>query len=339
MATKNPQKASEDFSFGSKAWNEYYHGRNKDKKTARKHPKLTPAQVRKSFVAEDDRRNAEAEAEYKGNLKAYGKILGPTLQAQAVKIARINLEPFDFQDVDAFEEEGWKVVGAGTIQARRVYRNPPPLGDGGVARALVLLGPVDVAMLKHLHKAHEVDCFPAPKAYREGIKRNPSGVSRKKVYDKVKSISQAGQAWNALELSNALQIPVDELEPMLGALAKEGLVHSPGSDLFGPVWAAGALQRGLFANPKGAKATKKAKAWNGKESLLTAPKKIKVADSHEFVEVGPIVAIEYESNKFDGTTRVYRHDVTKKRILHLSTDGEVILIKPGFKVTKRGIEG
>ena len=331
------QTKHEDFTFGSKAWNDYYHGRNKDKKRTGK-PKPTPAQKKKAFSSEDDRRNAELETEYKGNLKMFGRILGPTLQAHAVKIARADLQPFDFHDVDTFEAEGWQVVGAGTVQARRVVRNPPPLGEGGVARALVLLGPVDVPMLYHLQKAHGVDVFPAPKAYRDGIKRNPSAMSRKKAYEKIKTITQAGQAWNTLELSNALHVPVDELEKDLDALAKDGLIHSPGSDMFGPVWSAGALQRGLFANP-GSKAIKKARAWNGRESLVTEPKKVKVADTHEFVEIGPIVAIEYESNKFDGTKRVYRHEVTKRRIMHLSTDGEVILIKPGFKVTKRGIEG
>lgn len=336
----NPQKASEDFSFGSKAWNEFYHGRNKDKKKPGK-PRQTPAQKEKAFLNEDERRNEELRQEHLQDQKKYARILGPGLKAQAVKIAKISLEPFDFRDVDLFEEEGWKVIGAGSIQARRTEKNPdPPLEDGGVARALVLLGPVDVAMVKHLRSRHQVDSFPAPKSYREGIVKNPEPQTRKKVYAKVKAITQAGQAWNLLELSNALHLPVDVVDTSLSALAKNGLVHSPGSDMFGPVWSAGALQRGLFANPKrGAKAIKKALAWNGRESLVTSPKNIHVKDNLEFVEIGRIVAIEYESNKFDGKTRIYRHDVTKSRILHVSTDGTVLIVKPGFKITKRGIEG
>jgi hypothetical protein len=31
--------------------------------------------------------------------------------------------------------------------------------------------------------------------------------------------------------------------------------------------------------------------------------------------------------------------VTGKRTLHISTDGKVMVILPGFKITKRGIEG
>ena len=87
------------------------------------------------------------------------------------------------------------------------------------------------------------------------------------------------------------------------------------------------------------KALARAAAWFGNDKLLTEPAPVKIADDLALIEVGRITAIEYESKKFDGKSRVYRHDVTKTRILYISTDGEVLIVKPGFKITKRGIEG
>jgi hypothetical protein len=59
----------------------------------------------------------------------------------------------------------------------------------------------------------------------------------------------------------------------------------------------------------------------------------------EAVEIGKIVSITYESDKYDGRKRLWKHDVTGDRTLHISTDGKVLVVLPGFKVTKRGIEG
>jgi len=87
------------------------------------------------------------------------------------------------------------------------------------------------------------------------------------------------------------------------------------------------------------KALARAAAWFGNDKLLTEPALVKIADDLALIEVGRIVAIEYESKKYDGKTRVYRHNVVKTRILYISTDGEVLIIKPGLKITKRGIEG
>ena len=58
-----------------------------------------------------------------------------------------------------------------------------------------------------------------------------------------------------------------------------------------------------------------------------------------FLDAGRITSVEYESDKFDGTKRIYRHEVTKKRRLIISADGSTILIHPPFRITKRGIEG
>ena len=75
------------------------------------------------------------------------------------------------------------------------------------------------------------------------------------------------------------------------------------------------------------------------ERLETGAQTIKLPSTVEAVEIGEIVAIEYRSDKYDGKPRVWRHEVTQKRALHMSTDGKVMVVLPGFKVTKRGIEG
>ena len=82
---------------------------------------------------------------------------------------------------------------------------------------------------------------------------------------------------------------------------------------------------------------KKAEAWNQKPA--TRAKTRSIPDVLEAVEVGELVAVEYRSSKYDGKTRVWRHEATKKQKLYISRDGKVFVIVPGFKITKRGIEG
>lgn len=92
--------------------------------------------------------------------------------------------------------------------------------------------------------------------------------------------------------------------------------------------------------PEERAALKKAKAWYGDEELVTEPKPLRgYSAPTAAVEIGTITAIEYDSNKFDGKGRIYRHDVTKKRKLFISLDGSTLIVWPPFKVTKRGIEG
>lgn len=84
----------------------------------------------------------------------------------------------------------------------------------------------------------------------------------------------------------------------------------------------------------------KARSWYGKDELTTEPKVLRGYVAPEAaIEVGTITAIEYDSNKFDGQGRTYRHDVTKKRKLFISLDGSTLIVWPPFKITKRGIEG
>jgi hypothetical protein len=157
-----------------------------------------------------------------------------------------------------------------------------------------------------------------------------------------------GKMLNAKELSKVSKLTLGATEAAIVMLKKKRLIYSPKRDSYGPVYALGPVMNPTFDvetvkaihNPKkGTKAVKKAKAWNQREDLVTKPRPIKISDDLEFVEIGPILAIEYESNKYDGKNRAYRHDVTKKRTLHVSTDGTVLIVKPGFKITKRGIEG
>lgn len=92
--------------------------------------------------------------------------------------------------------------------------------------------------------------------------------------------------------------------------------------------------------PEERAALKKARAFYGDDSLVTQPKPLRgYVAPNAAVEIGELVAIEYDSNKFDGEPRIYRHDVTKKRKMFISIDGSTIIIQPPLKVTKRGIEG
>lgn len=102
----------------------------------------------------------------------------------------------------------------------------------------------------------------------------------------------------------------------------------------------GEMIAGPHASAETRKMLAKALAWFGDENLTTEPKILKSYNAPEaVVEIGQFVAIEYESNKFDGKPRIYRHDVTRHRKLFISPDGSTIIVWPPFKITKRGIEG
>jgi hypothetical protein len=87
-------------------------------------------------------------------------------------------------------------------------------------------------------------------------------------------------------------------------------------------------------------ARRKAAAFFGRNDLITEPRALKGYTPPEaFVETGDFIALEYDSHKFDGKKRIYRHEATKQRKLYISTDGSTLIIDPPLKVTKRGIEG
>ena len=191
---------------------------------------------------------------------------------------------------------------------------------------------------------------------RQAIHKNPakpgpgalSGL-KKKLYDLIRKNSRAGQAWNGQELAAALKVDFSKIDHLLLDLAGAGFIHSPGADMFGSTWLAGVPSPGLFSNPSNyeeseAKAAKRsreaAERWYGEPELVNATKILRGHTfPRAFLDAGRITAIEYESDKFDGESRIYRHEVTKKRRLIISADGSTILINPPFKITKRGIEG
>lgn len=89
-----------------------------------------------------------------------------------------------------------------------------------------------------------------------------------------------------------------------------------------------------------ATALKKARAFFGNDDLVTEPQALKsYKPPTAFVDIGDHIAIEYDSRKFDGTQRIYRHEDSVKRRCLLSIDGTTMVFDPPFRLTKRGIEG
>ena len=285
--------------------------------------------------------------------KIAARILGPSGLAHAVKISRADGRPFDQADLNVFIDSGWGIEAAGSVAGRvglgglpgvvmgaDDFRfNPEPLGPSGMARALIITGRIDEPTLWEL-VAGGYDVSRAPQKLREGIHRNPDPSTEKKVYAHLVKEAKRGHALNEEELCQVLKLAPGALLAALQNLVNKGLAHEAGRDLFGTCWAPGTPSRGLFENPTpGRKAEKKAAAWFQRENLTTGARTIRLPDTVEAVEIGRIVAIEYESDKYDGKKRIWRHEVTQKRDLHVSTDGKVLVVLPGFKITKRGIEG
>lgn len=147
------------------------------------------------------------------------------------------------------------------------------------------------------------------------------------------------RARNAHELAAMAGITLKRAQAALEALERAGLAREVGKDASGPCWAPAILKR---RNPSPeAVAEKRAANWNQNDRLDTKARRIRVEMPEAFVEAGEIVAIEYRSRKYDGRSKVWRHEVTGKRELHIgqSKDATVMVIRPPFKITKRGIEG
>ena len=147
------------------------------------------------------------------------------------------------------------------------------------------------------------------------------------------------RARNASELATMAGMSRPRAERALEALEAHGLAREVGKDASGPCWSPSGPKKPHRNPSPAAVAMKKARDWNQNDDLLTEPRALKITLPQSYIELGEIVAIEYRSKKYDGKARVWRHEVTKRRALHLSTDGSVFIVKPGFKVTKRGIEG
>ncbi len=327
----------------------------KTKKPAKaKRDRATTAKEKKEHLSSLEKHIGAAERKRRTALQ---RILGPSGVANAVKIAKASGEPFTAQDVQSFRAAGWGVAAAGTVTARpgtsgvsglqfsesdwAPFTNPDTLGPNGTARALVLLGQVDAAGVDDL-AANGYDVTPAPKRIRETI-TNPAPAPaklQKRVFDAMKASSKKNVALRVDELAERIKAQVEDVAAAMRNLAAMGLAHEAGRDLFGPCWLPGAPSRGLFDNPNPrAKAEKKARAWFGKDSLVTKVQEIDWTPPESAVHIGQFIAIEYLSDKFDGVKRIYRHDVTKVRQMLLSPDGSTIIVDPPFKITKRGIEG
>lgn len=285
-----------------------------------------------------------------------GRILGPSGVAQAVKISKANGQPFTAADVEAWRGLGWGVAAAGTTAGRVgtggipgvvmgaddfTFTNPDTLGPSGLARALVLVGRVTRDLVDEL-AAEGFDVSAAPKKLREAIHKNPAPAApaQKAVYAALVSAFRKRQALRVDELADKVRKPAEAVGQAVQRLLELGLIHEAGRDLFGACFAPGAPSRGLFDNPApGRKAEKKAAAWYQMKNLETGARTINLPETVEAVEIGKIISITYESDKYDGRKRLWKHDVTGDRTLHISTDGKVLVVLPGFKVTKRGIEG
>lgn len=104
---------------------------------------------------------------------------------------------------------------------------------------------------------------------------------------------------------------------------------SPGEMVFGKH--ASAEQRQMLA---------KALAFMGDKDLVTEPKILKSYKAPSaMIEIGDLVALEYDSIKWDGKSRIFRHESDVKRKFLISPDGQTIVVIPPFRITKRGIEG
>lgn len=83
-----------------------------------------------------------------------------------------------------------------------------------------------------------------------------------------------------------------------------------------------------------AKALAAARRWYQKDSLLTEPLPVTVPDVLKLRDAGPITAIEYDSRKYTGRSKIWRHEVTKPRRL-LVSDGSPIATGAGALRTRR----
>ena len=317
----------------------------------KKRDRATTAKEKKEHLEELRKHHEEADVKRE---KALGRILGPSGITGAVKISKASGEPFRAEDVDELQSQGWNVASAGSVSARPgttgikgilfsendwTFKNPETLGPNGTARALVLIGRIDAPMVDEL-ASYGFDVAAAPKKIREAIKNPATSPVQKKVFEALKASAKRNRALRIDEVAEKIKTPLALVADAINRLSTLGMVHEAGRDLFGPCYYPGAPQRGLFENPSAkAKAEKKARAWYGKDELVTEAQEIDWTPPKSAVHIGQFVAIEYLSDKFDGTKRIYRHDVTHVRQMLLSPDGSTIIVDPPFKITKRGIEG
>lgn len=189
------------------------------------------------------------------------------------------------------------------------------------------------------------------------MKARTMPADRKAVYKALVKAAGKGFALTWKEVAALSGVPASRTVASLKALEKDGQAHIVGKDGRLPAWWPGAKVAGLFQNPspgvmlhgphataeqrKAAKvAEEAARRWFQDETLTTEARVLKGwRPPMAFVEVGTIVAICYRSNKFDGQTRDWEHEFTKKRRLFISPDGSTMVVHPPFQFTRQGIKG
>lgn len=174
----------------------------------------------------------------------------------------------------------------------------------------------------------------------------------KKVEAYIQSEAKKGRIHSAAEIASAIKAKVRDVSLVLGRLSKDHKIakvaeKQGGANHWSPVKknpSPGVRKYGEHATAKQrieeAKAERAARAFFGNPDLETKAKVLRGYKAPAaFVEIGTVEAVEYNSDKFDGKERIYRHEAEKKRKFLISVDGSTIIVHPPFKVTKRGIEG
>ncbi len=305
-------------------------------------PKETAAEKRERKAME-----AEAAAAWQQEQTREKKSIGKILPAYALKISLSNGGPITREHLNDLTGEGWQVLPSATAPGKvgrtlpgsvidspedsPIFFNGDPLGPAGMARAVIVWTghKLDKATVEGF-RAAGWDVSAAPKRYRQepAPVKNPAkketkcpdcGAGERSIadwYDEEtktheKSCDACGYWWKVKTHKNP----------------------SPGERKHGPH--ASADERIAAAA-----ALKKARAFFGNDDLVTEPQALRSYRAPvAFVDIGDFVAIEYDSEKFDGKDRIYRHEGTRKRRCLLSIDGTTMVFDPPFKLTKRGIEG
>lgn len=262
-------------------------------------PKETAAEKRERKALE-----AEAAAAWQQEQTREKKSIGKILPAYALKISLSNGGPITRNHLDDLTGEGWQVL-------------PSATAPGKVGRTLA--GSV-------------IDSPDDSPIFFNGDPLGPAGMARAVIVWTGHKLNAATvDAFRAAGWDVSAAPKRYRLEP---APVKNPTKNpSPGERKHGPH--ASADERMAAAA-----ALKKARAFFGNDDLVTEPQALRSYRAPEaFVDIGDFVAIEYDSPKFDGTDRIYRHEGTRKRRCLLSIDGTTMVFDPPFKLTKRGIEG
>ena len=323
--------------------------------------------TRKETKAERMEREAEHKRHQAEESKQYRRIL----PGYALKIALSDGSSITREHLDDLTADGWQILPAGTVPAKvgrtlagqeisrdtaAPFWNPEALGPTGKARAVIVWShhKLDRDTVESF-RAAGWDISSAPKRYREEpapVKNpnEPMNEYAEELRENLKKWKSTLRKMNNAERTHKFELAqklFDELEKLekehFQIQKKYGRERkttpnprkrpkknpSAAEDAMGPHVSAAARL-----------AVKKAAAFFGRDDLVKQVREIHIDDDViAAVEIGGFIALEYDSHKFDGKNRVYRHETDVKRKLYISTSGDMIFVIPPFKVTKRGIEG